>query len=207
MSRPEWFPDWFGHDCIIVASGPSALDQPIYMAKGRFRAIAVNHSWRIAPWADALYASDAAWWGAGFGNAFTGIKVSRSAVDGVRKVDLVEKGDGWDDRMVFDRMGSLGSGGSSGFQSLNLAVQFGSRRIALVGFDARVDLGRHWHGDHTDGLANPTEGTAAMWADRLDTAAPSLAAAGVEVTNCSPTSALTAYPKASLSRWLEGRNG
>lgn len=166
--------------------------------------IAVNHSWRIAPWADVLYSSDLAWWNAGFGDAFVGVKVSRSAVPGGHKVDLAERSGGWDDRMLFGTPGVIGAGGSSGFQALNLAVQFGSRRIALVGFDARVDLGTHWHGNHGEGLTNPTEGTAALWADRLDRAAPALSAAGVEVANCSPVSALTAFPKMGLCDWLRG---
>lgn len=203
MSRPDWFPDWSGQDCVIVASGPSALAQPIFLARGRCRAISVNHSWRLAPWADVLYASDEAWWEAGFGAAFVGLKVSRSEVAGVNKVGLAATHDGWENRMILDRPGTIGAGGSSGFQALNLAVQFGARRIALVGFDARVDNGTHWHGDHSAGLTNPGAGTAAMWVAHLDRVAATLRAAGVEVTNCSPDSALEGYRKVGLGRWLK----
>lgn len=203
MSRPDWFPDWSGQDCVIVASGPSAADQPLDCVRGRCKVIAINHSWRLAPWADALYASDFAWWRSGFGDAFVGLKISRSVVPGVRKVDLVPVKDGWSNDMVLDRPGVVGAGGSSGFQALNLAVQFGARRIALVGFDGHITAGTHWHGDHVRGLSNPTEGTAAMWTHHLDRAAPSLSAAGVDVVNCSSTSALNAYPKTGLGRWLK----
>lgn len=205
MSRPDWFPDWSGQDCVIVASGPSAVDQPLDLVRGRSKVIVINHSWRLAPWADVLYASDFGWWRSGFGNSFVGLKVSRSVVPGVHKVDLVPlpKTGEWVNDMVLGRPGVIGTGGSSGFQALNLAVQFGSRSIALVGFDARVDGGTHWHGDHVRGLNNPTEATAAMWALHLDRAALRLSAAGVDVVNCSSTSALTAYPKTGLGRWLK----
>lgn len=90
-------------------------------------------------------------------------------------------------------MGSKG-GGNSGFQALNLAVQFGAKRIILVGFDMRLDHGVHWHGPHGKGLNNPRDPLFASWRDALNGAAPTLAALGVEVLNASAISALTAYP-------------
>lgn len=186
---------------MIVASGPSALDQPIYEARGLARAIVVNNSWRLAPWADALYASDAEWWRENDHAGFGGFKVSRSDVAGVHKVKLRGSRGAWHDHMIFDEPGVLGAGGSSGFQALNLAVQFGARDIALVGFDARIDYGLHWHGRH-ERTSNPTECTAATWAMCLDRAAKPLADAGVRVVNCSPSSALEAYQKVGLIEWL-----
>jgi hypothetical protein len=203
---PSWFPDWSGQRCMIVASGPSALEQPVYEAKGVVRAIAINNSWRLAPWADALYASDAAWWRENDHAGFAGLKVSRSDVPGVHKVNLRGQRGAWYDHMIFDEPGTLGAGGSSGFQALNLAVQFGALDIALVGYDARVDNGIHWHGRH-ERTSNPTEAMAAAWAMYLDRAAKPLADAGVRVVNCSPVSALEAYQKMGLSEWLALNGG
>ncbi|MEI9964383.1 MAG: hypothetical protein WDM92_06425 [Caulobacteraceae bacterium] len=124
--------------------------------------------------------------------------MSRSAHSGVRQVSLRKDGAGWCDRILHDEPGVIGAGGCSGFQALNLAVQFGARRIALVGFDARVDRGSHWHGDHGGGLHNPSEATAASWRRHLDAAAPALAALGVAVINASPLSLLQAFPRAPL---------
>lgn len=186
---------------MIVASGPSALKQPIYEAQGLTRAITVNNSWRLAPWSDALYASDAEWWRENDHAGFGGLKVSRSDVTGVHRVKLRGSRGSWHDHMIFDELGTLGAGGSSGFQALNLAVQFGSRDIALVGFDARIDRGLHWHGRH-ERTCNPTESTAATWAMCLDRAAVDLTAEGARVVNCSSESALAAYPKTSLRDWL-----
>lgn len=198
--KPSWFPDWSGEQVVIIGSGPSAQEQPIHLIKGRARVIAINNSWRLAPWADALYACDQAWWQTGAGDEFDGLKISRSEHPGVQKVELARDDSGaWLNEMVFHRPGIIGAGAGSGFQALNLAVQFGARRIALVGLDCRVDQGLHWHGAHGGQLSNPTCVTAALWTKYLDDAAPALEARGVEVVNCSPVSALTAYRHAELA--------
>lgn len=198
---PTWFPDWRGQRCVIVASGPSAVEQPIDLAHGRVRCVAVNNSWRLAPFADVLYASDASWWRENDHAGFGGLRVSRSDVDGVLRVAIRDKGHPLRDVMHFDTPGVIGAGGCSGFQALNLAVQFGATDIALVGFDARVDNGVHWHGNH-ERTGNPTRWTAAIWAANLDAAASALAGRGIRVVNCSPVSALTAYEKMGLEEWL-----
>jgi len=102
------------------------------------------------------------------------------------------------------RVGVIGSGGNSGFQALNLAVQFGAKRIVLVGYDMRVDAGLHWHGAHPHGLNNPSAGSVMRWAATLDAQAPLLKRLGVEVLNASPVSALKAYPKVRLEDVLDG---
>jgi hypothetical protein len=103
--------------------------------------------------------------------------------------------------MQLDTPGLIGAGGCSGFQALNLVAQFGATDIALVGFDARVDNGVHWHGKHKR-TGNPTRWTAAAWVANLDAAASALSARGIRVVNCSPVSALTAYEKTGLEEWL-----
>jgi hypothetical protein len=213
-ARPSWFPDWTGQRAVIVASGPSADHVRLTDARGRARFIVVNNSWKLAPWADALYGSDAAWWATGQADhyegesgdygEFAGLKISRSDAPGTYHVSLKPgtHGQTWLDRLVFDEPGVIGAGGSSGFQALNLAIQFGSRDIALVGFDARVDQGTHWHGDHPSPLLNPSALTAQIWAKHLDAAAPTLLAREIRVVNLSPVSKLTAFPKMDLATWL-----
>lgn len=101
--------------------------------------------------------------------------------------------------VLTDEVGIVGDGGNSGFQAINLAVQFGAARILLVGFDMRVDLGVHWHGRHGAGLGDPSEMNVSNWRRILDAAAPRFAELGVEVINCSPISALTGYPVMNFS--------
>lgn len=110
------------------------------------------------------------------------------------------------DEILVDQPGVLGDAGNSGFQAVNLAVQLGARRLLLIGFDMRLDLGIHWHGKHGRGLNNPTEANVAKWRRILDAAAPRLAALGVSVVNCSAVSALEAYPKMTLTEALQCSN-
>lgn len=107
------------------------------------------------------------------------------------------------DRLLFNRWGELGWGGNGGFHALNLAIQFGARRIVLVGYDMRVDRGTHWHGDHPKGMNNPAASNTARWRQVLDAQAPLLASMGVSVINASPVSALEAYPKMTFEAALE----
>lgn len=102
------------------------------------------------------------------------------------------------DRLLTAPPGIIGAGGNSGFQALNLAVQWGAARILLVGYDMTLAHGIHWHGRHGAGLHNPTDRSVARWRRAFDAAADTLAALGVQVVNTSPISALRRYPKQSF---------
>lgn len=145
-----------------------------------------------------LYACDFAWWNLRDGvPEFRGLKLSQDnrackKFPDIRRVSVR----GQSDRIVATEPGIVSCGsrlgyGHSGFQAVNLAAQFGVRRLVLVGFDLG---GEHWHGRHPKGLNNPGPVHFAEWRRGLDAAAPALRALGVEVLNASPTSALTAYP-------------
>ena len=58
-----------------------------------------------------------------------------------------------DDRLQTD--GTVGWGGNSGFQALNMVVNFGCKRIILVGFSLIGKAGLHWH-DPYQIRKNPT---------------------------------------------------
>lgn len=207
----DWMPDWRGRIAVLVASGPSALEVDLSLARHVAAVGVVNSSFRLAPWADVLYAADAAWWTVHDGAPdFMGLKI---AVDGAEQQDGGPRGarravalagtkrvilSG--DDMIFDRRGYIGRGGNSGFQLLNLAVQFGARHIALVGYDF---CGDHWHGMHPEPLRNHRQSTMDRWAARLDAQAPCLIAHGIEVINCSTKSILGTYPKMSLPAALK----
>lgn len=199
LGTPYWFPDWRGQTCVIVASGPSAAEQPIEQARGRARVIAINTSFRLCGWADALYACDGRWWEETPGaQAFKGLKITQDE-RAAERFGLLKVSVDTARHTISDEPGVLGAGGNSGFQALNLAVQFGCRRVLLVGYDMRVDRGLHWHGAHGSGLNNPQERAVNEWRERLDAIAPDLAARGVEVLNCSTISTLTAYRKVPLA--------
>ena len=100
-------------------------------------------------------------------------------------------------RLLTREPGVWGYGGNSGFQMLNGAIQFGAKKIILVGFDMCLEHGTHFHGRHGQGLANPTEKDVVRWRRTLDDAAPGIAALGIEVLNASPISLLQAYERAN----------
>lgn len=106
------------------------------------------------------------------------------------------------DRILDDEVCVVGDGGNSSFQAANLAVQFGIKRLLLVGVDMRLDHGVHWHGRHPHFLNNPSPVNIDRWRRIFDLNAPRFAELGVEVINCSPISALQAYPKMTLREAL-----
>lgn len=100
--------------------------------------------------------------------------------------------------------GEIGWGGNGGFQAINLALQFGARRIVLLGFDMHLRDGAHWHGRHPAGLNNPSQAGVDKWRERLDAQRAFLDTIGVEVVIGTPNSALQNYPKLPYHEALHG---
>jgi hypothetical protein len=200
LREPDWWPAWQGDTVVLVASGPSAATVPLEQARGRARVVTVNSSWRLAPWADILFACDYAWWARTEGwQDFEGLRLTvdaRAAREwGLGYVHCLKP----DPRIQLGPKGTVGWGGNGGFHVLNLAIQFRAARVLLVGYDMRVDQGLHWHGAHPAGLSNPKARNVEYWRRCVDGAARVAAAEGVEVLNCSPVSALRRFPKADFA--------
>lgn len=136
-------------------------------------------------------------------SAFGGLRITQCPLAAKRFPDLCKVRLFRVDRLLLDPPGQIGSGGNSGFQALNLALQFGARRIILVGYDLRVDKGVHWHGPHPRGFNNPAASNCARWRKILDDQAPLLEAIGVDVINASAVSSLTAFRKLPLRQALQ----
>lgn len=225
---------WEGSTCVILGGGPSLTLEQFELARaaheaGRVRAIAVNDSYLCAPWADVCYAADSKWfewhrlgidkpklgltaaqvrerW-ASFEGEKVGIQCAEPYIpDGVHilRVAVLPPDQG----LSRDR-GALATGrhdgytGHSGFQALNLAVLAGAQKIILLGFDGRpgADGKTHHHGEH------PIPTPADVW-DHIrrsfSCVENELNAAGVDVINCSPSSAIDTFPKYSLHDSLNG---
>lgn len=202
---PAWWPAWRGETCAIVAGGPSAKDHDFdLLRKSGAKVIAINNAHQLVPWADMLFACDLAWWKRyGPGLEFKGLRLSTDkhsckASWGVQQVNL----DRPSDNLNLIHYNTVGWGGNSGFQALNLAVQFGCSKIILIGYDMTTVNGLHWHGRHPQGMNNPTEQNVKRWRRAVDAAADDLEPLGIEVINCSRLSALTRYPKMTLQEAL-----
>src|SRR3990167_1952589 len=53
---------WPGSTIVGMGGGPSLTPEDVDAVRDRAHVIAVNDAYRLAPWADVLYAADAKWW-------------------------------------------------------------------------------------------------------------------------------------------------
>lgn len=100
---------------------------------------------------------------------------------------------GGPDKLSIDNS-TVCTGRNSGYQTINLAVLAGARRIVLFGYDGRVGAGgrTHFHDGHPD----KTHG--GLYAQNFRSMVEPLAKLGVEIVNCSPGSAIDAFPRVPL---------
>lgn len=207
----KWFPNWSRDIVVVIASGPSAKGQDIASLSNVARAIAVNRSIELAPWADVWYSGDTQFWATYATRPFDGLRVTVEGrmPAGVphHTIRIADKRTQAAERawMLMEPRGTIGTGGNSGFQGINLAAQFGARRIILVGFDMHLNDGSHWHGDHIAGLRNPEAELMEKWRRVLDAQANTLSEYGIDVVNVSPGSALRNFRKTTIEgaidRW------
>lgn len=205
-SKPDWFPNWQGETIAIIASGPTAKKAGVDQLRDKVRVIAINESWQLCPWADVLYACDGQWWRVHDGvKKFHGLKLcpDKEACNlyQLRKTEITHI---HSDKIAMEVPGHVGAGGNSGFQCLNLAAQFGGKRILLVGYDMRVDLGEHWHPRYQMPLSNPhPNDNLPRWRRAIDGAHGPLEDLGIQVINCSAVSLLKKYQKMTLAEALQ----
>ena len=161
------------------------------------------------PWADAVYGCDAAWWHSVNGlPEFNGLKIAWSGANldypDVSKIDIAKNGKQVYSRDLHPEPGqAIGGGGNSGFQALNLALQWGARKIILVGFDLTDASGLHWYGRNTwKGANNPDAGCFRRWHDAFGAAPLVLARIGADVVNCSPLTAMKTFPVMTIDEAL-----
>lgn len=184
----------------VLGSGPSMKqrDADLLHIAG-IPCIAVNNTFRMAPWAWMLYAADVEWWALpanADAHRFAGFKVSCQSVRGVHMLRNAGK-EGWS-----DAADCLHTYGNSGAQALQIAAKAGATRVLLLGFDM---AGGHWHPEHQAPLRTTLRDTYDVWVSRFPLLAGHLAAKGVDVVNCSPGSALTCFRCSTLDQELATR--
>lgn len=183
----------------ILATGASLTPQQVATVRrahqhARLAVVAVNDAFRLAPWADVLYAADSAWWkvNADDALAFVGLKFTADQMTPYRCVTRLKQTGltGYD-----PEPGSVRTGGNSGYQALHLAIQSGAERVLLLGYDMG---GAHYFGAHKPPLRNTTPDTYLKWRDRF----AELNGRGAHIINCTPGSALTCFPRGELESEL-----
>jgi hypothetical protein len=189
---------WPNGVIVCMASGPSLTQDDADYCRGKADGvIVVNTTYKMAPWADALIASDVRWWQWHKGAPeFKGLKYATS------------KHVKWSGVQILRNTGSKGleldpsglkHGINTGYRAVNLAFHFGAKRIILLGYDMKRGDGpkrlEHWHGDH------PVPSRSQYPTFIMDP----LKEHGVEVVNCTPGSALECFPMADLRDALKPR--
>jgi len=199
---PVWEEDTF----VLVGCGPSLTAEQLKYVREGARVIAINSSYKLAPWADVLYGGDSRFW-RWYENApeFCGVRVGLAwdamngeLYTGYKDIDrnkvrfMMATGI---EGLESDSRG-LKHGKNSGYAAINLAVHFGAKRIVLIGYDMQPDGNKHhWHGDQPEPIPNPPY---ELFLECFDSIVDPLNELGVQVFNCTPGSALEVFPKAEL---------
>jgi hypothetical protein len=193
---------WRGATVVVAASGPSLTEEDVAHVKGRAKVIVINATFRLAPWADVLYAADYPFWR-------TYVDEIRAKFRGewwsVSERAREEFGSYWirhsGDRGLSKHSDTINGGGNSGYQGVHLAATFGASRILLLGFDMQNTDGRyHWHGRHKGKLPNGTGYE--NWIGNFKFLAKDLKSAGIETINCTRQTALLYFPRSTIQETL-----
>ena len=182
----------------IVASGPSANTESLDLCR-KYGTIAVNDSYRLAPWADVLYACDPAWWE----HHIVAVRRDFPGELWTQDRETAQKhGLNWiqghHNPGLSDNPDYIHYNSNSGAQALNLAVLWGAKRLVLVGFDMKTDgPRRHWFGNHPGTLDKASDYP--DWVRKFALIAQDLKKMGVECINCSMDSALDCFEKRPLA--------
>lgn len=196
---------WAGETCVCIASGPSLTAEDCELVrewKERTggRVIVVNTSFKLAPWADILYACDGAWWLHYFNEvkaSFTGALWTQNVMARDKLgINYVQSACG----AGLSRNGTINTGSNSGYQAIGLAYLLGCKRIILLGYDMQTNGKKHWHGDHPGKLNKRL--SLEKWGGFFVKLASDLQREGIKVENCTRQSALTCFEKTSLETAL-----
>lgn len=196
---------WPNSEVCILASGPSmSADIALRVSDWRNRSpnrkvIVINTTFKLAPWADVLYACDQPWWKhyidevrQTFKGELWTLCAESQRQFGIRRIES-QRNTG-----LNFRKGVINQGDNSGYQAIGLAYQAGAKKINLFGYDMK---GGHWHPPHPGSMNKVNQYPS--WIGWFNKLAVDLRSVGVKVTNYTPNSALRVFPIADSSEGIE----
>ena len=143
----------------------------------------VNSTFKIAPWADALFAIDVDWWKTYLPEIqrdFQGVRYSCNTLLTSARVICVKQARDYT---------------NSGAAAIAAAIESGASRIILLGYDCQRTYGKnHWHSDHPSNLGNASH--IDKWFDGFDRVARR--GKDIEILNASRETALTCFKRVRL---------
>lgn len=199
-------PDLSSRPVFLIGGGPSAGRLGFKNMRDRGTVIAINDALKSLPWADIVFSADGSWAMRRIGpvSKFKGLVAL--ALDPSTKVRFAQpflRMKRVDGAAMATSPEEIPYGDNSGFGALNFAVACGAKRIALAGYDMNAD--GHWHaGYEWKTVAEKEPDRVSRWIKAFETVAPALKAAGVDVVNLNPESALRCFRFQTLGGFLEG---
>ena len=198
---------WEGGVAVCIGGGPSLSQDQVDLIEdakwaGKAHVIAINNAYIVAPWADVLYACDRIWWDWHYEGTrfFEGMRITRDRFAKKKYPDLIWIEGETHNRGLSKRQDSIVNGEIGGYQAINLAVNFGAKKILLIGYDMRTVKGQsHWHGDHPNHQRSFFGHHVAHFRNMV----PDLEERAIQVINCTPGSAIDAFPFGDLEDELE----
>jgi hypothetical protein len=175
-----------------------------YVALARLRnlvrVVAVNDAVLIAWFADIGFGADVKWWLSRYGvRSFPGLRVilyGNEAVGTNFGCSMVTKGPS---AGFSDVPGIVATNANSGDMAIQIANQYGPKKIVLIGFDMQpaADGTRHFYGDYED-PALQSEQDMRVWLHNLrDHTAKALSG---KLINCTNGGAIDFLPTATIEQ-------
>jgi hypothetical protein len=202
-SKFDWWQDWRGECVAIIASGASTKLIDLGKLKDRIHVVVIKKNIEKYPSAEVVYGCDGPWWQSVNGLPdYHGIKLCQDPIV-CRQYNLHRIEVKVDRGILLDDPGVVGGGHNSGFQLLNIVIQFGVMGIILIGFDMNGD---HWYGRNTWRNANnPIEWNFQRWRQSMYAVANDIKNMGIDVVDVSPIGSLKCFRKSTvdlaLSQW------
>lgn len=195
---------WKGATVVILASGPSFSEEQAAAVlrwrnqdRNTRKVVAINTTYQRAPWADLLYACDRQWWQVYHERVkleCPGMDLWTQDPDAAKKheINYIKslRGEG-----LSLTPGVIHQGENSGYQAIGLVYQAGVSVVYLLGYDMQ---GCHWHGPHPGILNKPNPYS--NWLRNFNRLAVDCKTVGLEVVNCTLTTALRSFPQ---KHWTE----
>lgn len=195
---------WKGATVAILASGPSLSEEQAAAVlqwrnqdRNTRKVIAINTTYQRAPWADILYACDRQWWQVYYQRVKSecpDLDLWTQDPEAAKKYQINHIKSFRKEGLALEP-GVINQGENSGYQTIGLAYQAGAVLIYLLGYDMH---GGHWHGQHPGFLNKPNPFS--RWLKNFDKLAVDCKTVGLEVINCTLTTALRSFPQ---KHWRE----
>lgn len=156
----------------VLATGESLSQKVVDSIRGKCKVVAVSDAYLLAPWADVLVSSDAAWW-----------RETKPEFDGPKYTLGIHPD--------VEKVKDIPMGTNSGLLGIHIAVtRLGATKVLGLGFDM--------HGTHFFGPHKKLKNTPPHRREQFHSQFANYKPRGVQILNCTPNSKLKCYPTARL---------